>query len=217
MQLVMLGAPGVGKGTQGKLLSSYYQIPNISTGDMLRDAVSRGTALGLTAKGYMDQGQLVPDDVMIGLIKERLQDPDCGHGFILDGYPRTEHQAESLDQYLAQINKPIDAVIELELAEEEIIRRLSSRRICQGCGRDFNLISNPPPADNKCPTCGGAIVQRADDTPETVRTRLAVYQQKTKPLKTYYEKTGRLTVFPANGSVEEIHNRIRSFLDAKIQ
>lgn len=217
MQLVMLGAPGVGKGTQGKLLSSYYQIPNISTGDMLREAVSQGTPLGLSAKSYMDQGQLVPDEVMIGLIKERLENPDCARGFILDGYPRTVLQAESLDHYLAQINKPIDAVIELELAEAEIVKRLSSRRICQGCGKDFNLISNPPPADNKCPICGGAIIQRPDDTPETVKTRLAVYQKKTKPLKAYYQKSDRLMIFPANGSVEQIQNRIRSFLDAKFR
>lgn len=217
MQLVMLGAPGVGKGTQGKLLSSYYQIPNISTGDMLREAVSQGTPLGLSAKGYMDQGQLVPDEVMIGLIKERLGSPDCVRGFILDGYPRTVQQAEALDHYLAQINKPIDAVIELELGEAEIVKRLSSRRICQGCGKDFNLISNPPPADNQCPICGGAIIQRPDDTPETVKTRLAVYHQKTKPLKAYYQKSHRLTIFPANGSVEQIQNQIRSFLDAKFR
>ncbi|MDZ7331809.1 MAG: adenylate kinase [candidate division KSB1 bacterium] len=217
MQLVMLGAPGVGKGTQGKLLSSYYQIPNISTGDMLREAVSQGTPLGLSAKGYMDQGQLVPDEVMIGLIKERLGSSDCARGFILDGYPRTVPQAEALDHYLAQIKKPIDAVIELELAEAEIVKRLSSRRICQGCGKDFNLISNPPPADNKCPICGGAIIQRPDDTPETVKTRLAVYQQKTKPLKEYYQKSDRLKIFPANGSVEQIQNRIRSFLDVKFR
>jgi len=217
MQLVMLGAPGVGKGTQGKLLSSHYQIPNISTGDMLREAVAQATPVGLIAKSYMDQGQLVPDDVMIELIKARLKSPDCERGFILDGYPRTVQQAESLDEYLAQIDKPIDAVIELELAEEEIIKRLTSRRICQGCGRDFNLLTNPPPSDNRCPSCGAAIIQRSDDTPETVKTRLAVYQQKTKPLKLYYQKSGRLMICAANGSIEDIHHRIRSLLDAKIR
>jgi adenylate kinase len=215
MQLIMMGAPGVGKGTQGKLLSIYFSIPNISTGDMLREAIEQGTALGTRAKNFMDKGELVPDDIMIDLITERLQDHDCDHGFILDGFPRTVKQATALDDFLRKIRKEIDYVIALELAEDKIVERLTSRRVCRNCGKDYNLITDPPPADQKCAGCGGEIIQRSDDTRETVLNRLRVYQEKTNPLKAYFQNQGKFRIFQAEGSIEAIQNVIRSFLDSE--
>jgi len=214
MKLIMLGAPGVGKGTQGKLLSAHYNIPNISTGDILRTAIAQGTELGTKAKNYMNKGELVPDDVMIGLIKQRLQEDDCETGFILDGFPRTVDQAIALDEYLENVNKPIDYIIALELAENKIVKRLTSRRVCRNCGKDYNIITNPPPAENKCIVCGDEIIQRSDDTEETVLTRLKVYDEKTKPLKTYFQEKGKLKIFQADGSIEDIQIIIKSFLDS---
>jgi len=215
MQLIMLGAPGVGKGTQGKLLGAYYKIPNISTGDILRTAIEHGTKLGTEAKSYMDKGELVPDDVMIGLIKQRLQQDDCEDGFILDGFPRTVEQAAALDEYLEIIKKEIDYIIALELAENKIVERLTSRRVCRSCGKDYNIITNPPPVDNKCSSCGGEIIQRSDDTKETVLKRLKVYEEKTATVKAYFQEKSRLKIFQADGSIEEIQNDIRSFLDSE--
>ncbi len=215
MQLIMLGAPGVGKGTQGKMLSAHYGIPNISTGDILRDAITRGTELAARTKSYMDKGELVPDKLMIDLIKQRLLEPDCNRGFILDGFPRTVQQAVALDNYLKKIKKDIDFVITLELADAKIVERLTSRRVCQSCGKDYNIITNPPPQDHRCIECGGEIVQRSDDKQETVLNRLAVYQQKTKPLKAYYQENGKVKIFQAEGSISEIQNNIRSFLDSE--
>ncbi len=217
MRLIMLGAPGVGKGTQGKMLGAYYQIPNISTGDMLRVAIARATKLGDKAKNYMDKGELVPDDVMIDLIKERLQEDDCISGFILDGFPRTVQQAAALDKYLNNIGKAIDYIITLELAEAKIIERLTSRRVCSNCGKDYNVITNPPPEDDHCTECRGEIIQRSDDTVETVTKRLQVYEEKTKPLKAYFQRQGRLKIFQADGTIEQIQNDIRSFLDAEVK
>jgi adenylate kinase len=217
MQLILLGAPGVGKGTQGKLVSIHYKIPNISTGDILRSAIEKGTELGIKAKAVMDKGELVPDTVMIDLIKERLQEADCKGGFILDGFPRTVQQAAALDEYLKQINKEIDFIIALDLAEAKIVERLTRRRICRNCGKDYNLISNRPPDDNRCTACGGEIIQRSDDTEQTVRKRLKVYEEKTKPLRAYYQQKGQLKVFQAEGTVAKIQNDIRSFLDAEVK
>jgi adenylate kinase len=217
MQLIMLGAPGVGKGTQGKLLSAHYKIPNISTGDILREAIERGSSLGVRAKSYMDKGELVPDDVMIDLIKERIEEADCNNGFILDGYPRTVQQAVALDEYLKKIDKPIDYIIALELAAAEIITRLTSRRVCRSCGKDYNVISNPPPANNICVDCHGEIIQRSDDTVATVSKRLKVYEEKTKPLKAYFQQKGRLKIFQANGTIAAIQSDIRSFLDVEVK
>jgi adenylate kinase len=213
MQLIMLGAPGVGKGTQGKMLSDYYKIPNISTGNILRIAIEQGTELGIKAKIYMDKGELVPDDVMIDLIKQRLQQHDCENGFILDGFPRTVQQAVALDDYLKKITKEIDFVITLELAEAKIVERLTSRRVCRSCGKDYNIITNPPPSDHQCVECGGEIIQRSDDKEETVLNRLTVYQEKTKPLKAYFQEKGKVSIFQAEGSIADIQNNIRSFLD----
>ncbi len=217
MQLIMLGAPGVGKGTQGKMLSAHYRIPNISTGDILREAIERATKLGAQAKRYIDKGDLVPDDIMIDLIKERLQEDDCNNGFILDGFPRTVQQAVALDKYLRKIDKPINNIIALELAEAKLIERLTSRRVCRNCGKDYNIITNPPPDDNKCTECGGQIIQRSDDTEQVVTRRLQVYEEKTKPLKAYFQQQGRLNIFQAGGTIEQIQNDIISFLDAEVK
>ena len=217
MQLIMLGAPGVGKGTQGKLLSIHYNIPNISTGDILRRAIEKGTELGIKAKAVMDKGELVPDTIMIDLIKERLLEDDCKAGFILDGFPRTVQQAAALDEYLKQIDKEIDFIIALDLEEAKIVERLTSRRVCRNCGKDYNLIGNAPPDNNRCTACGGEIIQRSDDTEPTVRKRLKVYEEKTKPLRAYYQQKGQLKVFHAEGAVAKIQNDIKSFLDTEIK
>ena len=217
MQIIMLGAPGTGKGTQGKLLSEHYQIPNISTGDILRSAIEKRTDLGEKARALMENGELVRDDIMIGLIQNRLTDIDCKEGFILDGFPRTVAQAVALDQYVNQWGKNINAVIALKVPENEIIKRLTSRRVCRTCGKDYNMITNPPPHDNKCNVCDGDVVQRADDTEETVKRRLKVYDEKTMPLKMYFQKQRKLKIFAATGTIAEIQNRIRYFLDNEVR
>lgn len=216
MRLILLGPPGSGKGTQGAWLSSKYGIPAISTGDILREAVRRGTELGKKAKSYMDAGELVPDDVIIGLIEERLSESDCAKGFILDGFPRTVPQAEALEELMKRRNWPLDAVLSLEVPDEEIVRRSVNRRVCANCGRVFNLITDPPPADGKCPVCGGEIIQRDDDNEETVRARLRVYNEQTAPLKDYYEKRGKLIRVDGVGSIEEVRSRIEAAL-AQVQ
>ena len=216
MRLILLGPPGSGKGTQGAWLSSKYGIPAISTGDILREAVRRGTELGKKAKNYMDAGELVPDDVIIGLIEERLSESDCAKGFILDGFPRTVPQAEALEELMKRRNWPLDAVLSLEVPDEEIVRRSVNRRVCANCGRVFNLITDPPPADGKCPVCGGEIIQRDDDNEETVRARLRVYNEQTAPLKDYYEKRGKLIRVDGVGSIEEVRSRIEAAL-AQVQ
>ncbi|HEX9974740.1 MAG TPA: adenylate kinase [bacterium] len=213
MQLIMLGAPGTGKGTQGKLLSEHYHISNISTGDILRAAIEKRTDLGNKARTFMERGELVPDDVMIGLIQQRLTDADCENGFILDGFPRTVAQAVALDHYLENLSKPVNAVLALEVPESEIITRLTSRRVCRNCGKDYNVITNPAPSDNKCEVCKGDVVQRGDDTEDTVKRRLKVYDEKTMPLQRYFKKQGKLKIFEATGTIAEIQSRIRYFLD----
>jgi len=205
----MLGAPGTGKGTQGKLIGVYFKIPNISTGEILRTAITNRTQLGNEAKAFIDKGELVPDDLMIGLIKERLAEEDCKNGFILDGFPRTVRQAEALEDFFNNVGLKLGYVIGLELAQDKIIKRLTSRRVCINCGKDYNLITNPPPEDNKCELCGGEIIQRSDDT---VSKRLAVYAEKTKPLKDYFQKTGKLKIFDADSTVQKINKRIITFL-----
>jgi adenylate kinase len=212
MILIMLGAPGTGKGTQGKLISAFFKIPNISTGEMLRTAIENKTPLGKRAKSFMDKGELLPDAVMIGLINERLRQNDCSKGFILDGFPRTVKQAEALDDLLQSHGLKLDYTIGLDLASEKIIERLTSRRLCQVCGKDYNTITDPPPGNNKCAVCGGEIIQRFDDTAETVSKRLLVYAEKTQPLITYYSEQGKFKLFDADGTVEEINKKILKFL-----
>ncbi len=212
MNLILLGPPGSGKGTQAKLIVEKYGIPQISTGDMLREAVAKGTELGKEAKKYMDAGQLVPDEVVIGIVKERLQEPDCEKGFILDGFPRTIPQAEALDKMLEELGKKIDAVINIQVPEEEVVKRIVNRRTCRKCGAVYHLIYNPPKEDNKCDKCGGELYQRDDDKEETVRQRYKVYKEQTEPLVEYYAKKGVLYNIDGTKSIEEVFNEIDKIL-----
>ncbi len=190
MKLILLGAPGAGKGTQAEVISSKLSIPAISTGNIIREALANGTEMGIKAKSFIDAGQLVPDDVVIGIIKERLAKDDCANGFILDGFPRTIPQAEALDT----MGVTIDRVISIEVPDENIVRRMSGRRVCKACGYSYHLEYKKPAVDGVCNACGGELVQRKDDHPDTVLDRLHVYHEQTEPLKGYYEKKGILRI-----------------------
>ncbi|WNY29398.1 Adenylate kinase [Methanimicrococcus stummii] len=191
MDIILFGPPGAGKGTQAQKLSQKYGIPQISTGDILRANVKDGTPLGLEAKKYMDAGELVPDDVLIGIIKDRLLQPDCANGFLLDGYPRTVPQADALTGILDEINKPIDVVINIVVPNDILVERLSGRWM-SGCGASYHTVFNPPKAEGICDTCGDKLFQRPDDTSEAVSNRLDVYQNQTAPLIGYYNEKGLL-------------------------
>ncbi len=212
MNLIFLGPPGAGKGTQAKMVSSKYQIPHISTGDILREAVKEGSPLGVKAKSYMDKGELVPDEVVIGIIEERLKAPDCKNGFILDGFPRTIPQAEALDEVLANLGIGIDHVINIEVFEDELVRRLSGRRVCKNCGANFHIIFDPPKKEGVCDKCGGELYQRDDDKEETVRNRLKVYSNQTAPLIDFYRKKGLLRSIEGVGGIDLIFNKIEEVL-----
>lgn len=188
MKLILLGAPGAGKGTQAEVISTKLSIPAVSTGNIIREALAGGTEMGLKAKSFIDAGQLVPDDVVIGIIKERLAKDDCANGFILDGFPRTIPQAEALDD----MGVAIDRVISIEVEDEKIVRRMSGRRVCKACGASYHLEYKKPAVDGVCNACGGELIQRKDDHPDTVLDRLKVYHEQTEPLKGYYEKKGIL-------------------------
>ena len=213
MNLILLGPPGAGKGTQAKMLVETYGIPQISTGDMLREAVKNQTQLGLEAKKYMDAGQLVPDEVVIGLVKERLGRDDCAQGFMLDGFPRTVPQAEALDKVLAEMGKAIDHVISIEVPNEELLKRLTGRRTCRNCGQGYHVIFDPPKQDGVCDKCGGELYQRDDDNEATVANRLKVYEESTKPLINYYQAKGLLRPIDGVGAIKEIFERIKAVLD----
>lgn len=199
MKLIMLGAPGAGKGTQAQILSDKFGIPSISTGAIIRGAIKNETPTGKLAKGYIDKGELVPDEVVIGIIKERLSESDCDGGFILDGFPRTIPQAEALQEGGVRIDK----ALEIAVSDDEIIARLSGRRVCSGCGAPYHMISCPPPADNVCPKCGAEIITRKDDLPETIKHRLDVYHEQTEPLKGFYGEQGKLAVVNGENGIEE--------------
>lgn len=190
MKLILLGAPGAGKGTQAEVICKALNIPAISTGNIIREALAQGTEMGLKAKSFMDAGQLVPDDVVIGIIKERLAKDDCANGFILDGFPRTIPQAEALDA----MGVIIDKVIDIEVPDEKIAARMSGRRVCKNCGSSYHLEYKAPKAEGVCDACDGELIQRKDDAPETVLDRLAVYHKQTEPLKDYYSKKGILRI-----------------------
>lgn len=212
MKLILLGPPGAGKGTQAEVLSARYGIPTISTGNILRAAVKAGTPTGLKAKAFMDAGKLVPDEVIIGIVAERLDQDDCRQGFILDGVPRTIPQAEAMEK--AGIT--FDHVISLELADEAIIARMSGRRVCSACGAPFHVVSKPPKKEGVCDNCGGPLVQRDDDKPETVKARLKVYHEETEPLKDFYAHRGLLRPVPADlPTVEACTEAIEKALEAK--
>ncbi len=192
MNLVLMGLPGAGKGTQAEKIVEKYNIPHISTGDMFRAAIKDGTELGLQAKSFMDKGELVPDEVTIGIVKERLAKDDCKQGFLLDGFPRTVAQAEALDSMLADLERPIDYVINVDVDKEILMERLTGRRICKECGATYHLVFNPPTKEGVCDRCGGELYQRADDNAETVQNRLDVNLAQTKPLLSFYEDKGTL-------------------------
>lgn len=199
MNLILLGAPGAGKGTQAEVICSTLNIPAISTGNILREAVKNGTDLGMKAKTYMDDGKLVPDELVISILKERLSQDDCQKGFILDGFPRTVPQAEALDR----MGVVIDRVIDLEVPDEKITKRMSGRRVCESCGASYHLEYKPSKVEGVCDKCGGKTVQRKDDHPDTVLERLQVYHAQTEPLKDYYQKTGKLVVVEGQEEVAD--------------
>jgi adenylate kinase len=212
MNLILLGPPGAGKGTQAKMLADKYQIPQISTGDILRAAVKSGTPLGRKAKEYMDSGRLVPDEVVIGIIKDRLEQKDTARGYMLDGFPRTLPQAEALDNLLKGMGSRIDHVISIEVADEELVRRLSGRRTCRNCGQGYHLVFDPPKVAGRCDKCGGELYQRDDDNEATVANRLKVYKAQTQPLIEYYQKKGVLRPIEGLGEIQEIFQRIVAVL-----
>lgn len=215
MKLVLLGAPGAGKGTQAKKLTEKYTIPQISTGDILRKAVADRTPLGKEAKSYMDKGELVPDSVVIGLVKERIVYDDCKNGYILDGFPRNTSQAEVLDKVLADMNAPLDIALSVDVEKNDLMKRLTGRRTCKGCQQMYNVHFSPPKKEGVCDKCGGELYQRADDKENTIKNRLDIYEKSTAPLIDYYGKKGILKSVKGNGSIEGIFNNICSILQAK--
>ena len=207
MKLILLGAPGAGKGTQAEIISKKLNIPTISTGNMLREAMKNGTELGLKVKNFMDNGQLVPDDVVIGIVEERVAQEDCANGFILDGMPRTIPQAEALEARGIHF----DAVVSIEVCDDAIEGRMTGRRVCGSCGASYHIVANPPKAEGICDACGKELVIRKDDAPETVRNRLKVFHAETEPLKAFYEKLGVLKLVEGNQPIE---NATRDILAA---
>jgi adenylate kinase len=212
MRLILLGPPGAGKGTQAKLLVDRLKVPQISTGDMLRAAVKAGTPLGQEARQYMDRGALIPDGVIIGVVRERLQQPDCAGGYILDGFPRTVAQAEALEKTLVALRTPLDSVVSLEVPTDDLVLRIAGRRTCRNCGAMYHVRFSPSKADGRCDACGGPTYQREDDREETVRRRLGVYADQTAPLIDFYEGRGLLRRVPGTGEIGEIFQRIAAAL-----
>ena len=211
MRLVFLGAPGVGKGTQADKVAVQYRIRKISTGDLLREAVRNKTPLGLEAKEHMDQGRLVPDSVVIGLVREKLADPSCANGFILDGFPRTVPQAEALEKVLAERSLHLDRVVNFKVSREEIVKRLSGRRSCPKCQTTYHVEFAPSKSGNLCERCGEVLVQRSDDQPEAIETRLSVYEEQTAPLINFYEKQRLLSHLNGAEAVETVyHNLVKA-------
>lgn len=204
MNLILLGAPGAGKGTQAEMLLERLSIPSISTGNMLREAMKNGTDLGKQVKSCMDSGALVPDRLVLGIVAERTQQPDCANGFILDGVPRTLAQAEALDK----MGVRIDHVVSIELSDEEVESRMTGRRVCTGCGASYHIVANPTKVEGVCDLCGSPVTTRKDDAPETVRNRLAVYHQSTEVLKDYYKSTGKLRVIDGSQPIEDVFQDI---------
>ncbi|MFC4768646.1 adenylate kinase [Effusibacillus consociatus] len=212
MQVIFMGLPGAGKGTQAERITEKFGIPHISTGDIFRAAMAEETPLGLKAKEYVEKGQLVPDEVTIGIVRERLSRPDTKEGFLLDGFPRTVPQAEALEQVLEEMNREINHVIHLNVDRERLLSRLTGRRICRSCGSAYHVIFNPPKVEEKCDKCGGELYQRKDDTIETVATRLDVNIQEQKPLLQFYDVKGLLRTIDGEANINEVSEQISSVL-----
>jgi adenylate kinase len=215
MNLILLGPPGAGKGTQSALLEKRFHIPQISTGDMLRAAVKASTPMGLKAKAYMDAGDLVPDKVVVGIVHERLQEADCADGFILDGFPRTVPQADALNDSLVQLDKELDAVVSLQVDVSALVERLTGRRTCKNCGKGFHLKFEPPAPDGTCTACSGELIQRDDDHEETIRRRMEAYRQQTAPLEDYYRRAGILLTVDGMSGIEDVQQEILAGLQAR--
>ena len=208
MRLILLGAPGAGKGTQAEIISKELKIPTISTGNILRAAMREGTPVGVLAKSYVDAGKLVPDEVIIRIVQERLSLPDCENGYILDGFPRTIPQAEAMEQ----LGIDIDCALSIEIEDETIVSRMSGRRTCKNCSQTFHIVSNPPKQEGKCDFCGGELTIRKDDAPETVKARLQIYHDETEPLKAFYESRGKLVSIDNQPTIEATTAEIRKAL-----
>ncbi|MFV9511639.1 adenylate kinase [Tepidibacillus sp. LV47] len=212
MNIVLMGLPGAGKGTQAERIVDEFKIPHISTGDMFRSAIKEGTPLGLKAKSYMDKGLLVPDEVVIGIVRERLGNDDCKKGFLLDGFPRTVEQAKALDQMLEELKKKIDHVIYIEVDKDRLLKRLTGRRICRQCGATYHVVYNPPKKEGVCDKCGGELYQRDDDKEETVATRLEVNLSQTEPLLKYYKDKNVLRIIDGNQEIDRVFDSIKELL-----
>lgn len=213
LNVILLGPPGAGKGTQAERIKKDFGLAHISTGDMLREAVANGTEMGLKAKSFMDAGELVPDEVVIGIVVERMSDPDCEKGFLLDGFPRSEAQAQALDTALKASGKNITLALAVIVAEDELIKRLTGRRLCRGCARPYHVAFRPPATPEVCDECGGELYQRSDDTEETVRNRLDVYRRQTEPLIDYYRVQGVLAEIKGAGHPDEVYKKIEEKLN----
>lgn len=213
MNMIFLGLPGAGKGTQAKKVSSKYNIPHIATGDIFRNAIKNETPLGKKAKSFIDQGELVPDKVTIGIVRNRLKEDDCKDGFILDGFPRTIKQAEALNEIMEELNTKLDLALYIKVPEKELIKRLSGRRVCEDCGATYHVEFNPPKKEGICDKCGGNLIQRSDDTEETVKNRIEVNKEKTEKLIEFYDDKGILQTIESSGGIEEVFKKVTSVIE----
>lgn len=215
MRLVLLGAPGAGKGTQAKILSEKFNVPHISTGDIFRSNIKNGTELGLLAKQFIDKGELVPDELTVKIVKSRLAEPDCSQGFVLDGFPRTIPQAEQLDTVLKEMGIALDKVVDIHVDDDKIIKRLADRRVCPSCGASYHLEYNPPSEGDVCTACGTKVIQRPDDSPETIKNRLQVYHSQTEPLIKYYSAQGKLVTAYGQEEIADTTSEVMKALGVK--